>query len=105
MAGLQTFCRHYAMKESSIERIESLVRDALAICFRLNPDSRNIRLRVTYSESDRTAKVKLRAAPEQGTFIAGETQGAELERIKALCPSIRERMEDGWLKLTLTFCD
>lgn len=103
MAGLENFCQHYAMKESSIERIKNLVSNALAICFRNNPDSRNIRLRVTYSETDQVTKVKLRSAPEQGTFIAAEPDCDEMASIKACCENINERLEDGFLKLTLTF--
>lgn len=103
MAGLRTFCHRYAMKESTIERIENLVRNSLAICFRNNPDSKDIRLRVTYSESDAVTKVKLRSTPGQGAFIGGDTGSAELDGIKACCDNINERLEDGYLKLTLTF--
>ena len=103
MAGLENFCRHYAMKESTTERIEGLVTNALAICFRNNPGSKDIRLRVTYSETDQVTKVKLRSAPGQGAFIAAEPQCNEYGTIKANCDSINERLEDGFLKLTLTF--
>lgn len=103
MAGLQEFCRHYAMKESAVERIEKLVRDSLAVCFRNNPDSKDIRLRVTYSESDRVTKVKLRSAPSQGSFISGDDESDEMENIRTNCDTINERLEDGYLKLTLSF--
>lgn len=103
MAGLHTFCNRYSMKESTVGRIENLVRDSLAICFRNNPDSGNMRVRVTYSESDSEAKVKLRSAPEQVTFICPDSPCGELDNIKSNCESVRERLEDGYLKLTLSF--
>lgn len=103
MAGLQTFCMHYSMAESTVDRIADLVRDSLEICFRNNPASHDIRLRVTYSETDRVAKVKLRSNPSQGAFIAGDAGSEELQRINANCDSVNERIEDGFLKLTLTF--
>lgn len=103
MAGLQTFCQRYGLKDNTIERIETLAKEALALCFANNPDSRDIRLRVTYSEVDGVAKVKLKSLPEQGTFINPECSSPELDVIRQNCDKVNERVEDGHLKLTLTF--
>ena len=103
LGGLRTFCQRYALKPSVIDRIEKLVKDSLAICFRNNPDSGGIRLRVTYSEVNDEAKVKLKSSPEQVTFICPGVESEELGDIRRNCDSVNERLEDGSLKLTLTF--
>jgi len=103
MAGLGDFCLRYGLEEKVIERIEDLVRDSLDICFSHNPNSENISLRVTYSEVHQEVKVKLRSAPEQGTFICPDTPSPALENIGRNCDNINERIEGEYLKLTLTF--
>lgn len=103
MGGLRNFCMRYALKPSSIDRIEALVRNSLELCFRNNPDSGAMRLRVTYSEVNEEAKVKLKAAPEQRSFISPDVDSPELAEIRRNCDTVNERLEDGSLKLTLTF--
>jgi len=103
IGGLRTFCMRYGLKNSVIDKIENLVKNSLKLCFENNPDASGIRLRVTYSEVDDIAKVKLRSVPEQNTFIAPEVPSPELDAIKMNCDSIKERLEDGYLKLTLAF--
>lgn len=102
IGGLRNFCQKYGLKSAVIDRIEKLVKDSLAICFRNNPESGGIRLRVTYSEINEEAKVKLKSAPEQGTFISPEVGCDELDEIRRNCDTVNERLEDGSLKLTLT---
>lgn len=102
-AGLSTFCSRYGLKDSEYEKIETLAKNALALCFANNPEAGGIRFRVTYSEVKGETKVKLRSAPDQKTFISPDTPSAELDAIKNNCDSIKEREEDGYLKLTLTF--
>lgn len=103
IGGLRTFCQKYGIKPAVIERIENLVKDSLAICFRNNPDSHDIRLRVTYSEVKEEAKVKFKSDPGQITFICPDTPSPELDNIRRNCNNINERLEDDKLKLTLTF--
>jgi len=103
IGGLQVFCRRYGLNDKTIERIETLISNSLAICFRNKPDSKDMRLRVTFSEVTDIVKVKLRAAPEQKTFICPDTECEELATIRANCDNINERIEDDKLKLTLTF--
>lgn len=102
-AGLDNFCRRYGLSQAVYDRIEALTDDALTLVFRGNPASAGIRYRVTYYETSQTVKVKLRSEPSQRTFIAPDSPSAELERIKAGCDNVNERIEDGRLKLTLTF--
>lgn len=103
MGGLRSFCQKYGLKSSVIDRIESLARNSLEICFRNNPSSGNIRFRVTYSEVNDIAKVKMKSDPSQMTFICPTEPSPELEEIRRNCDNVNERLEDGSLKLTLTF--
>jgi len=103
MGGLRNFCLRYGLKQPVIDKIENLVRNSLEICFRNNPDAGGMRLRVTYSEVNDEAKVKLKSSPEQGTFISPDNDSPELEEIRRNFDSVNERLEDGSLKLTLTF--
>lgn len=103
IGGLRSFCQKYGLRSRIIGRIENLVKDSLAICFRNNPDPHDIMLRVTYSEVKDEAKVKLKSDPEQLTFICPDVPSPELDNIRRNCDDINERIEDEKLKLTLTF--
>jgi len=103
MAGLRTFCEKYGLKQDTIERIERLAKESVELCFKNNPASHDIRLRVTYSEADDVVKVKLKAEPDQKVFLNPEVECDELARIRKDCDTVNERIEEGKLKLTLTF--
>jgi len=103
LAGLSTFCTKYAIPKKDYQRMETLVINTLSLCFANNPESANIRLRITFSEAKGETKVKFRSGTEQKTFISVHTQSPELELIKRNCDDINERIEDNYLKLTLTF--
>jgi len=102
-AGLEDFCVRYGLKDDVIEKIDTLARNALDICFTHNPASKSMRFRVTYSEVHQEVKVKLRSSPDQLTFICPDTPSPCLDQIKRNCDRINERLEDEYLKLTLTF--
>jgi len=103
IAGLENFCHRYGLSQKLIDRIKTLTTSALKIVFTRRPDSKEFRLRITYSEVSGETKVKLKGSPSQEAFILPETDSEEFRAIKANCDSIKERLEDGFLKLTLTF--
>jgi len=103
MGGLRNFCQRYWIQPSAVEKIENLVKDSLRICFKNNPNYKNLNLRVTFSEVNREAKVKFKTSPDQVSIINPFTDSPLLEDIKSNCDKVNERIEDGKLKLTLTF--
>jgi len=102
LAGLDAFCTKYALSKKYYEKIEILIANTLSLCFANYPDSGNIRLRVTFSEVKGEIKVKFRTSAQQKSFICPQIQSPELELIRRNCDDINERVEDNYLKLTLT---
>ena len=102
-SGLEAFGHRYSLSDEVLARIATLAREAITLCFAYNPSMGGVRFRVTYYEDSRQVKVKLRGAPALGAFIRPDTPSPGLVRIQTLCDTINERIEDGYLKLTLTF--
>jgi len=101
--GLYEFARRYGLSHHQTVRIEKLIKAAMRLCFRNTPAARDINLRVTYSEVADEVKVKIQSKPEQKTFISPDIPSEELDSIRRNCDRVNERIEDGKLKLTMTF--